>query len=128
MPNRVQRTRTPGQPGIPEGALYVGRARGSYGRWGNPFIIGQDADDAAHATALYREWLENNSYEVHPPNSSPECRQEMDDRRDWIITHVADLTGRDLACWCRLPNPGEEDHCHAAYLIALSNGTDVRSL
>jgi len=29
----------------------------------------------------------------------------------------AELAGRDLACPCRLPEPGETDHCHAAVLI-----------
>lgn len=118
-PARVQRTRprVKGQPGMPPGALYVGRGT----RWGNPFIVGTDANDRTHATALYREWLENNTYEVHPPNSSSEHRQAMDDRRDWIITHAVELRGRDLACWCAPPDEGQTDHCHAAVLIQLSN-------
>jgi hypothetical protein len=121
MPKRVQRTRLAGQPAIPEGAVYVGRARGDYGRWGNPFRIGIDADDATHATALYREWLENNSYDVHPPNSSPEYRQEMDDRRDWILTHARELAGKDLACWCKPPADGQPDPCHARVLMEYAN-------
>lgn len=120
MPKRVQRTRLAGQPGIPDGAVYVGRGRGDYGRYGNPFIIGKDADDAAHATALYREWLENNSYDVHPPGVPIEYRQEMDDRRDWIIAHAVDLVGRDLACWCK---PGAP--CHADFLLELARETET---
>jgi hypothetical protein len=119
MPQRVQRTRKAGLPGIPEGAVYVGRGPGDYGRYGNPFVIGEDADDAAHATALYREWLENNSYDVHPPNSSPEHRRAMDDRRDWILEHVGELAGQDLACWCKPANP-----CHADVLLELIRGME----
>lgn len=120
MPKRVQRTRTAGQPGIPQGAIYVGRGPGNSGRWGNPFRIGTDADDAAHATALYEEWLANNSYDVHPPDISPQLRQEMHDRRDWILAHVHELAGKDLACWCKLPADGEPDHCHAQILMELA--------
>lgn len=29
----------------------------------------------------------------------------------------AELAGRDLACLCPLPGPGEIDHCHARVLI-----------
>ncbi|WP_329474287.1 DUF4326 domain-containing protein (plasmid) [Streptomyces sp. NBC_01723] len=119
MPQRIQRRRDKGWM-MPPQAVYVGRARGDYGRWGNPFVIGIDADNAAHATALYREWLENNSYEVHAPNSSPEHRQEMDDRRDWIITHIGELAGKDLACWCKPPEEGEPDWCHATVLLEMA--------
>ena len=116
LPARVQRRRVRDWR-APAGAVYVGRGS----RWGSPFVIGADADDHAHATALYREWLEHNSYDVHAPNSSPEHRQEMDARRDWIILHAADLAGLPLMCWCPLPEPGETDHCHAVVLLALAN-------
>lgn len=123
MPKRVQRTRKAGQPGIPAGAKYVGRGPGDYGRYGNPFVIGKDADDDAHATALYREWLENNSYDVHDPNSSLEHRRQMDDRRDWILTHAGELAGRDLACWCPLTgSDGIPVPCHSDVLLEIANG------
>lgn len=32
-----------------------------------------------------------------------------------------ELAGRDLACWCALPAPGEPDLCHAAVLLDLAN-------
>jgi hypothetical protein len=33
-----------------------------------------------------------------------------------------ELAGRDLACWCPLPErPGQPDHCHAAVLLAIAN-------
>lgn len=115
-PRRVQRTRKPGG-GMPVGAKYVGRP----GPYGNPFVVGIDADDAAHAAALFREWLETNSITVYNPYGGAEYLDAMNARRDWILGHVAELRGRDLACWCPLPGPGEPDHCHGAVLLSLAN-------
>lgn len=33
-----------------------------------------------------------------------------------------ELAGKDLACWCPLPPPGEPDICHAAVLLAVARG------
>lgn len=117
MPARVQRTRTAGQPGMPPGSIYVGRGT----RWGNPnrivraphgLVVAHDngstvgtfpTDKAARrfATDAYR----------HQLNSDPELAAAA--RRE--------LAGRDLACWCPLPESGETDHCHAAVLLELVN-------
>ncbi|WP_239162133.1 DUF4326 domain-containing protein [Acrocarpospora phusangensis] len=35
-----------------------------------------------------------------------------------------DLDGKDLACWCPLPEPGEIDWCHARVLLEIANGDD----
>lgn len=37
---------------------------------------------------------------------------------DEIVTALA---GRDLACWCPLPEPGKPDICHAAVLLEIGN-------
>lgn len=121
MPIRIKRERTAGWT-VPPGALYVGRGRGAYGRWGNPFVVGVDADDREHATALFREWLEYDSATALDPYGSTEYRQQMSDRREWMLAHAADLAGRDLMCWCALPAPGEPDHCHGAVLLELAAG------
>lgn len=119
-PARIQRRRVRGwrAPLDAHGRKpkYVGRGT----PWGNPFIVGVDATNNAHATALYREWLENNSYDVHPPNVPIEYRQEMDQRRDWIITHAADLAGRTLMCFCPTSVP-----CHGDVLLALASGEET---
>ncbi|MFE1362605.1 DUF4326 domain-containing protein [Streptomyces harbinensis] len=116
-PARIQRRRNKGWR-KPEGAVYVGRGS----RWGNPFVIGEDAYDRAHAADLYREWLENNSYEVHAPGTTSQQRRDLDALRDSIIRDApALLCGRDLMCWCPLPEPGQPDHCHAAVLLELAN-------
>lgn len=110
-PRRIQRRRLKGWR-APADARYVGRPT----PWANPFVIGEDAEDRAHATDLYREWLENNGYEVHPPSTTPERRQRMDEYRDWILRHAAELKDRDLMCWCPTDQP-----CHADVLLELAN-------
>lgn len=109
-PERIQRKRTAGWTS--HGAKYVGRGT----RWGNPFVVGVDADDREHAAALYREWLETNSYEVHAPTTTVEQRRQMDVQRDQLIADAVELVGRDLMCWCPTDGP-----CHADVLLELAN-------
>jgi hypothetical protein len=100
---------------VPAGAVYVGRPT----KWGNPFRIGDTCadvvnldvpidddgplvrsgvvEDATHAVALYRFWLD-----AKVPFTSAEIQ--------------AELRGRDLACWCP---PGQS--CHADVLLDLAN-------
>lgn len=122
-PKRVQRTRIKGQPGIPAGAVYVGRGPGS--RWGNPFRVDDAlevgmADTTAEArkycTDTFRAWL---NHELDG-GAGPKGTSWSAERRDWILTHLPDLAGRDLSCWCPLPDEGQPDHCHAAVLIELA--------
>jgi len=122
MPQRVQRTRLKGQPAIPAGAVYVGRGRGDYGRWGNPFTVAQalEADFAETeagarrvVTETYRDWLTGD----FPLTSESEGTSWSRERRDWIRAHISDLAGKDLACWCKPPAPGKPDWCHATVLM-----------
>lgn len=113
-PVRIQRRRTKGWR-APDGAVYVGRGT----RWGNPYAINADTvidtrtggviytgptpgDARRVAVAWYRAWLGN--------------------QHDLRAAARRELAGRDLACWCPLPEPGEPDHCHAAVLLRLANG------
>lgn len=34
------------------------------------------------------------------------------------------LRGKNLACWCKLPKPGEPDICHAAVLLEIANAPE----
>lgn len=128
-PARIQRRRVKGWR-APEGAVYVGRGS----RWGNPFAVisvarapwrveavalGSDAlpggphafstweEAAAFATRLFR---------LH---TGPLGLYEYD--ADTLADLRRDLAGRDLMCWCPIPEPGQPDHCHAAVLIELAN-------
>lgn len=90
-PRRIQRRRTKGWR-MPENTVYVGRPT----RWGNPYVVGQDAHSAAEAVDLYRSKL------------------ETDLRRKPDI--LEPLRGMNLACWCKL-----SDECHANVLLELAN-------
>jgi hypothetical protein len=37
------------------------------------------------------------------------------------------LKGKNLACWCQRPKPGEADLCHAAVLLVWVNDDDVET-
>jgi hypothetical protein len=122
MPKRVQRTRKAGQPAIPEGAVYVGRAPGHYGRWGNPFTVA-DCLEAGYAeteaearqvvTDTFRDWLTG----VFPTTAEGDSTAWSRERRDWMRAHIGELAGKDLACWCKPPADGQPDHCHARVLL-----------
>ncbi|WP_309244253.1 DUF4326 domain-containing protein [Micromonospora parastrephiae] len=78
-------------PVVPPGAVYVGRQGFGLRRspWANPFSLRKD--DRAEALRLYRQWL------AGQPALVDRARRE--------------LTGKQLACWCRV-----EDACHADVL------------
>jgi hypothetical protein len=37
-----------------------------------------------------------------------------------VLAALPALRGENLACWCRLPRPGQPDNCHAALLLELA--------
>ncbi|WP_436759369.1 DUF4326 domain-containing protein [Streptosporangium sp. V21-05] len=126
---RVQLRRTKGWR-KPEGAVVVSRPS----RWGNPVRITPELGDRrgevmfrVHGSPMDRnggpayalietarlfatkffEWdLLNGRYgDAYP--SLDEIRRE--------------LAGRDLACWCPLPDRPGPDYCHAAVLLEIAN-------
>ena len=105
VPRRIQLSRQKGWR-LPAGAVVVARPT----RWGNPWKVGENGvTTRAEAVRLYREWW------ARLPDVQP-------GQRLWLLNyHLRDLRGRDLACWCPLPTPGEPDHCHGAVLIELAN-------
>lgn len=103
-PERVRLSRAAGWK-KPENTVVVARPA----RWGNPRKVGMYAGyTAAHAVEDYRRWVRqqmevlsfNNAYGLPP------SREEI----------VAELQGRNLACWCAL-----DCHCHAEVLLELAN-------
>jgi hypothetical protein len=119
MPKRVQRKRTAGWR-KPEGAVYVGRPT----RFANAYrLVHQDAGWAVqfgehggsvgtfdtdiearrYATEAFRVWIQQPA------------------QADALRLFRALLHGRDLMCWCPLPDEGQPDHCHARVLLALAN-------
>lgn len=102
-PVRVQRKRTKGYR-MPLNTVSVARP----GKWGNPFKIAPAFDSegvrfpeitAESAVTLYREWIAR-------------ALQNWPSTRDAL----ADLRGRNLACFCKLDAP-----CHADVLLELAN-------
>jgi hypothetical protein len=75
--------------GIPEGAVYIGRG----GKWGNPFVIGEDGT-RAEVIAKYRQMI----------MGSP-----------GLLDRLHELRGKDLVCWCA------PQACHGDVLLELAN-------
>jgi hypothetical protein len=38
-------------------------------------------------------------------------------KRPMVLDALPTLRGKNLACWCPLPEPGKPDVCHAAVLL-----------
>ncbi len=109
-PQRIQLRRTKGWR-KPEGAVSVARPS----IWGNPFSIqaaraagyeGTDADLRSMCVVTFRRWLRDPRSEW--AFGEPQAK--------WMVAHLPDLAGRDLACWCPLDQP-----CHADVLLELAN-------
>lgn len=89
---------------MPPGARYVGRP----GPYGNRFKVGEVNDNGKVVTAEdCLEYFEFDLRRKYPGNALKEFLEP--------------LRGKDLACWCELPKPGEPDMCHGATLIRLAN-------
>lgn len=111
IPNRVRRTRKAGVRGIPEGAVYVGRGPGS--KWGNPFpAYDTTVRERETATLLFLNLLRGR--DTHPDPEHLAAYPSLEEIR-------SELGGKDLACWCPLPDEGEDDHCHASVLLLAAN-------
>jgi hypothetical protein len=100
---RGQRVISPGAYGCIASPYNGCRATGTYGAPPRGFTIRRVRSDA-EAVALFI------SYVYHDPSGWPPCE----------IRHY--LAGHDLACWCKLPPPGESDICHARVLLDLAAG------
>lgn len=105
-PSRIQRERRAGWE-FPHSAVYVGRARGDYGKYGNPYRWSEYAslDDTARrqfAVLDFAADLRAGTLRNYP--SIGEIRRE--------------LAGKDLVCWCPLDAP-----CHADILLDIANTT-----
>lgn len=104
----------------PLGAVIVSRPS----RFGNPFTI-KDAVEAemgeprSACAANFAEWLRVGTVGGWYEQTYRIGRQVFDRRRILADLHL--LCGKDLACTCPLPEPGQPDHCHAAVLLKLAN-------
>lgn len=109
MPQRLQRRRVRGWR-LPPGAKIVDRTS----RYGNPFTIADaEAEGFAYpqlaVVELHAAWLDGEGDDVYVVRG-----RRFD--RGWVLNHLYELRGRDLACPCEPGTP-----CHADSLIALAN-------
>ena len=98
-PFRVQLSRKRGWR-MPPNTVKVCRP----GPWGNPFRVTEDRTEADCAIA-FSTWLRVETAHAGIP-----------ERRKWMLEHLHELRGKNLACWCRLGAP-----CHADVLLELAN-------
>ena len=108
-PIRVQRKRTTGWK-MPPNTVSVTRP----GKWGNPYKAEPELRcEGVFMPAVTRE----DAVRLHRENltaritSFPSVLAELQ----------AELRGRNLACWCPVPVPGDPDICHAATLLEIAN-------
>lgn len=98
-PHRIQRKRTKGWK-MPPNTVYVGRGKGRYGRWGNPFKIGSLDASEKHRVRTIEEAVEE--FRLYAEKGD--------------LPDVRALKGLNLACWCSL-----DQSCHADILLELAN-------
>ncbi|WP_088348935.1 MULTISPECIES: DUF4326 domain-containing protein [Rhodomicrobium] len=109
VPTRIQLRRAKGWR-MPENTVKVDRAT----RWGNPFIVGQDGS-RAECVELYRALLAG---QTCPTCKTPVAQQRA--ARDHVFSHIAELRGKNLACWCPLDGP-----CHGDVLLELAYKSEI---
>src|SRR5690349_10043109 len=105
-PRRVQLRRMRGWR-MPANTVKVDRTT----RFGNPFSI--EVYGREKAVALHRAWITD---ERGSPPISSKLLRDLEARRTEVISALPSLRGKNLACWCPLPEPGKPDICHAALL------------
>ena len=128
-PVRIQLRRVRGWRMTP-GTIIVDRRT----KWGNPFEVREavhpdyprcwyvgrrDAKGLLHQLTRYQQ-------ERAPVVESAIAMFEAHLRNGELEVTVEDvqreLRGKNLACWCPLPEPGQPDICHAAVLLGVANG------
>lgn len=98
-PVRIQLSRKKGWK-MPENTVKVDRSTG----FGNPYAGDGSGGDRAYLVDLFRNYCFRDAI-------GDAFRERV--RRE--------LRGKNLACWCPLPEPGQPDHCHAAVLLEIAN-------
>ena len=119
MPKRIQRKRTKGWK-MPANAVCVTRP----GKWGNKFVIDDYAmmgDPDGHRRPFQMSYtVTSKQYADSRYTHIKDAATAVDWFRRYLTKYppadIAELRGKDLACWCK---PGEP--CHADVLLELAN-------
>jgi Domain of unknown function (DUF4326) len=82
----------------------------SVGQRGNPFRV-QDHGNHAKCTILHKQWLDGRVGDLmlEKLGFCPGEIETLTRKRAYILTHLHELAGKDLICWCPLTSPW----CHA---------------
>lgn len=123
-PQRIQLSRRKGFK-LPPNTVVVSRPS----RWGNPFRVTDVFDGGERLWIVMHRDL--------PTARSTRWANTGDAVREAVAAHRAnllrgtlgytlddvrrELRGKNLACWCPLPEPGHIDLCHAATLLYYAN-------
>ncbi|MBA3053620.1 MAG: DUF4326 domain-containing protein [Sphingomonadales bacterium] len=105
-PRRIRLSRARGWR-LPDNAVNVARP----GRWGNPFVVGQDGTRLQCAAKFA---LLAGGFIAFSDQPDPDAQLALWRR---IRRDVTSLAGKDLACWCALDGGG----CHGDVLLHLAN-------
>lgn len=106
---------------MPEGAVYVSQPT----KWGNPFrwsdyrpIVHDWKGEPVSRSAAVRRRHAVTGFRTAVAYGAglPDYPSKDEIRRD--------LDGKDLACCCPLPEPGEIAWCRARVLLEIANGDD----
>jgi hypothetical protein len=82
--------------------------------FGNP--ISAERHGRSGSVRMYQLWLE---WKL-PNGAFPDWAMQMlMSKRRMVLDALPTLQGKNLACWCPLPEPGEPDICHAAVLVRM---------
>ena len=105
MPKRIQRKRTKDWK-MPPNTVYVGRPT----IFGNPFIVCVGGWTRQEARDLFERFVKR-TRELPLPFYYGYISDER----------IAELRGKDLACWCPLDQP-----CHADVLLEIANAGEPK--
>ncbi len=111
-PIRIQLSRRKGWR-MPENTVKVDRST----PLGNPFVVGVNGT-RARCVELFIHLLDGMILMTGSP--SP-VEQSAYLARVTAARDGGTYRGKNLACWCGLPAPGEPDLCHAAPLLEVFN-------
>lgn len=88
--------------------------------YGNPFAVA--GYEHEKAVALYRAWLTGELTQTDiEAKYAPLVARHLLAKRKWVLEGMHHLKGKNLACRCKPPEPGQPDHCHAVVLMELAN-------
>lgn len=124
MPERIQRKRSKDWR-MPENTVYVGRPS----KFGNPWSLkrayesGLFKPEAVPQVVVteFEAWL---TREASPNDEHLGYwfKPEMIAQKEYILSHIHELRGKNLACWCPLYDKnGLRIPCHADVLLRLAN-------